>query len=264
MPHHQLKFRMYVDEVGNADLGSSDNPNHRFLSLTGVVIDLRYVQETLHAEMEAIKQRFFGSHPDEPLVLHRKELLNRQPPFSALRDAAVRAEFDAAILAGLRRWEFTTISVCIDKKRHLETYSAWHHNPYHYCMQVLLERFVMLLEGRNGVGDVMAESRGGKEDMRLKHSFARLVDEGTDFIAAERFRAVLTSRQLKVKPKSTNVSGLQLADLVAHPSRNEMLHSQGLRSEPLPEFGARVAEILETKYHRAGTKVWGVGKKMLP
>ena len=31
------KYRMYVDEVGNSDLGSSDNPNHRFISLTGVV-----------------------------------------------------------------------------------------------------------------------------------------------------------------------------------------------------------------------------------
>ena len=31
------KYRMYIDEVGNPNLGSSDNPNHRFLSLTGVL-----------------------------------------------------------------------------------------------------------------------------------------------------------------------------------------------------------------------------------
>jgi hypothetical protein len=37
------KYRMYVDEVGNPDLGSSGNPNHRYLSLTGVMIDLEYV-----------------------------------------------------------------------------------------------------------------------------------------------------------------------------------------------------------------------------
>ncbi len=31
------KYRIYIDEVGNPDLGSSDDPNHRFLSLTGVI-----------------------------------------------------------------------------------------------------------------------------------------------------------------------------------------------------------------------------------
>jgi hypothetical protein len=30
-----VKYRIYIDEVGNPDLESSDNPNHRFLGLTG-------------------------------------------------------------------------------------------------------------------------------------------------------------------------------------------------------------------------------------
>ena len=29
----QMKYRIYIDETGNPDLDSSDNPNHRFLSL---------------------------------------------------------------------------------------------------------------------------------------------------------------------------------------------------------------------------------------
>jgi len=33
-----MKYRMYVDEVGNSDLGASLDPNHRYLSLTGVVL----------------------------------------------------------------------------------------------------------------------------------------------------------------------------------------------------------------------------------
>ena len=38
-----MKHRMYIDEVGNSDLGASQDPNHRYLSLTGVVFDLAYV-----------------------------------------------------------------------------------------------------------------------------------------------------------------------------------------------------------------------------
>ena len=57
---------MYVDEVGNADLGSSDDPNHRFLSLTGVIIELAHVESAVHPQLEALKSAYFGSHPDEP------------------------------------------------------------------------------------------------------------------------------------------------------------------------------------------------------
>lgn len=80
-----MKYRIYIDEVGNSDLDSSDDPNHRFLSLTGVILELGYVQEVLHPQMEKLKAKFFHSHPDEPVVFHRKELLNAKPPFEALR-----------------------------------------------------------------------------------------------------------------------------------------------------------------------------------
>jgi len=37
-----MKYRIYIDEVGNPDLESCDDPNHRFLSLTGVIVALDY------------------------------------------------------------------------------------------------------------------------------------------------------------------------------------------------------------------------------
>gem|GEM_PF-2254388 len=42
-----MKYRIYIDEVGNSDLGSSDNPNHRFLSLTGIIFELEYIETTV-------------------------------------------------------------------------------------------------------------------------------------------------------------------------------------------------------------------------
>ena len=69
-----------MDEVGNADLHSSDDPNHRFLSLAGVVIGLCHVESVVHPQMEGLKSTFFGSHPDDPVILHRKELVNCRGP----------------------------------------------------------------------------------------------------------------------------------------------------------------------------------------
>lgn len=188
---------MYVDEVGNPDLESSDNFNHRFLSLTGVIMDLDYVKETFHPELENLKTKYFNSHPDEPIIFHRKELLGCKPPFSALRDAKLRKQFDRELLKLMGNWDYTVITVCIDKKKHNETYSQWKYHPYHYCMELLLERYFFYLENISSIGDVLAESRGGKEDRKLKKSFSRLWNTGTSYIEASMIQNVLSSKQLK-------------------------------------------------------------------
>lgn len=251
---------MYVDEVGNADLRSSEDPNHRFLSLTGVVIELGHVESVVHPKMEALKSAYFGSHPDDPIILHRKELLNCRGPFVSLRDAAVRAAFDGELLELISAWDYTVISVCLDKKEHRRKYTVWQYDPYHYCLAVLLERYVYFLSRRGVRGDVIAESRGGKEDRRLKESYARLLDKGSGYADAAQIGGALTSRQLKVKQKSNNLAGLQLADLVAHPSRNESLseHGHGVTIAP---FATKVIAVLQSKYDRRGERVFG--KKML-
>jgi hypothetical protein len=126
---------------------------------------------------------------------------------------------------------------------------------------MLLERYVFFLETKTAAGDVMAESRGGNDDMRLKKSFNRLWNEGTSYIEAKRIQAACTSCQLKVKPKSANIAGLQLCDLIAHPSRNEILLESKHRDKPLPPFGGAIASILARKYYQKDGKVYG--RKML-
>ena len=94
-----MKYRIYIDEVGNPDLASSENPNHRFLSITGVIFELDYVKEVLFPRLETLKHKFFEAHPDEPIILHRKEILNAKPPFEILHDQKIRIKFDKEILS---------------------------------------------------------------------------------------------------------------------------------------------------------------------
>ena len=256
-----MKYRIYIDEVGNPDLESSDNPNHRFLSLTGVIIALDHVDKVIYPEMEALKKKYFLSHPDDPVIFHRKEMVNARGAFESLKDAEIKRLFDDELTSALADWDYVVVSVCIDKKAHREQYAAWRYDPYHYCLAVLLERYVFFLNRHDSDGDVMAESRGGKEDRRLKNSFARLWEKGTYYVEPAQFQRRLTSKQLKVRQKANNVSGLQLADLLAHPSRNEILAENGLRAEPLPPFAQRVIEILQDKYYQRSGKIHG--KKLL-
>ncbi len=256
-----MKFRIYIDEVGNPDLESSEDPNHRFLSLTGVILDLDYVQQVVHPQMEVLKGKYFSYHPDEPVVFHRSEMVNALPPFQALKDPEVRRNFDDELLRLLDAWEYSVTSVCLDKKKHKETYTVWRYDPYHYCLEVLLERFVFFLNRRQSHGDAFAESRGGKEDRRLKAAYIRLWEHGTNFVGPDQFQRALTSKQLKVKLKTNNISGLQLADLLAHPSRNEILKEQGLLQKDLAPFAQQVIAILGRKYDGWGGRPFG--KKFL-
>ena len=260
-----MKYRRYVDEVGNSDLGASRDPNHRYLSLTGLILELGYIEQVVFPRLEDLKSRYFGSHPDDPIVLHRKEILNAKPPFAALRDPEVRAKFDEEILQLLAQLDYVAITVVIDKQAHVEQYTVWQHDPYHYCLAVLCERYALWLRANGETGDVMAESRGGREDRRLKDSFARVVREGTPFVSAATFGAAFTSIQLKVKPKANNIAGLQLADIVAHPAFRAALERRN-RNALAENFGGKIAAILEdSKYRRSpsGT-IDGWGRKWLP
>lgn len=260
-----MKYRLYIDEVGNSDLGASRQPNHRYHSLTGVILELEYVREVVSPAVENLKKRFFDSHPDEPLVLHRKELLNRRYPFAALRDPKIEAKFNTQLLKLLTELDYSIITVVIDKLEHVNRYSRWRYDPYHYCLKVIVERYVLWLRGHQARGDVMSESRGGKENQRLMDSFTRVHEEGSEYIGAEVVSTHLTSRQLKVKTKANNIAGLQIADLVAHPSFKA---TQARRNnEALPDnFGGTIAAILEhDKYIRSpGGRIEGWGRKWLP
>lgn len=259
-----MKYRIYIDETGNSDLRSSDDPNHRYLGLTGIIMDLGHVEKIVHPEMEALKKRYFFSHVDEPVIFHRKEMLNKKPPFHPLADTETEARFNDELLFLLARWEYTVISVLIDKKAHNDMYLTWKFDPYHYCLSVMLERFCFFLEGCNEVGDVMIESRGGKEDRRLKSSFSRLYQEGTEYISGDRFRKVFTSKELKVKPKANNISGLQLADMLAHPARRDILRREGVPQHSGRTLGDRIIAILRNKYYSRKGIVLGYGIKKLP
>lgn len=254
---NNMKYRMYVDECGNPDLRSSDNLIHRYLSLTGVIIDLDYISNTLYGQIESLKSKYFGSHPDDPIILHRKEMVNAKYPFEALTDKKIRKQFDAELLEYLKTWQYTVVTVCLDKQAHKEAYKVWRYDPYHYCLALLLERYAIFLEQRKSQGDVIAESRGGKEDRKLKDSFSRLWKDGTEYISPERFQGVLTSKQLKVKPKANNISGLQIADMIAHPSRTEILLENERLSTDLAPFAKKVVAILRRKYYQHEGKIFG-------
>jgi hypothetical protein len=93
-----VKYRLYIDEVGDPGLGASKDPRHRYLSITGIVIEIGYVDKVVFPEIEGLKKKYFYHHADEPIILHRKEIVNQRYPFHPLREEKIRKAFNRDLL----------------------------------------------------------------------------------------------------------------------------------------------------------------------
>ncbi len=260
-----IMYRLYIDETGNADLKASDDPNHRYLSLSGLIMTLTHAREHARPQFDQLKQDIFSPDPDEPLILHRKPIVNKNYPFDALRDPAIERKFNNDLLHILRTLRYTVITVVIDKLEHLKRYTVWRYDPYHYCLEVLLERYILSLSRRNLCGDVVAEVRSKNPDKRLKNCYAYLYENGTRYVKPDVVQRCLTSKHLKLKQKILNITGLQMADLIAHPSAM-YVRSQNT-DDPMPDnFGSKIVQVLiDQKYDRDWSgRIPGWGTKWLP
>ena len=91
------------------------------------------------------------------------------------------------------------------------------------------------------------------------------MDIGTHNLSSDDLQAHLTSKELKIKPKTANVSGLQVADLIAHPARRWFFKNVFKMDDHKVTFGDKIIEMLEEeKFFRYNSKIYGYGAKKLP
>ena len=262
---YEERFRLYVDESGDHVFNHLDNPSHRYLCLLGCWFK-NPDYEAFHRGLESVKQEILEPHPDEPVIMHREDIINRRGIFHKLRDEAKSREFDERLLAVIAAAQFRIVAVVIDKKALREKYGDAAAHPYHLAIGYLLQRYCGYLNHVNRCGDVMAESRGGREDRLLKESYADVYANGVWMTRAEHFQHALTSKELKIKPKSANISGLQLADLLGHPCRHDILMEFGHTTDAGGPFAVRLLEAVRGKFnaHLYDGRIKGYGKVLYP
>ena len=246
--------------------GAAEDPNVRYLALTGVLTSRAAHDLQIEPAIKRLKSIFPSPSPAFPIILHRREVMRREGPFAILRDDGMRAAFDNQLADVITNAPYLVITVQIDKRQHLEMYNVWRFDPYHYCLRCLIERFVLELHSRGLRGDVVIEPRFKKADKKVKASFERIYNEGTEHVPANTIQAHLSSRDIMFEPKKANVAGLQLADMLAHPSARYMRFERDGVPHP-DDFGTRVAKILvDRKYRRNpfSGNIAGWGTKWLP
>lgn len=264
-------YRLFIDEVGNDSLASSKDPKEQYLCLLGVVLDLDYADGQFTKCMNALKFAVFGT---TEVVLHRREMMKKEPaPYDLLKDPEVQSLCDERIMEIVTQACYTAIAVMIDKKALVEQYPK-QVNPYHYCLMALIERYINWLKERGAVGDVMAESRTKKANKKLSGAYRYLYKHGTRAWSSTKLvhspsevQKHLTSGEIKLKGKDSNVAGLQLADILASPARRDLIcRKEGVEMNEC--FGKGIVqELRKTKYRRSTWppyKLEGYGTKILP
>jgi hypothetical protein len=258
-------YRLYVDEVGTDGLTRVDKDQHRYLSLTGVAMPIASVTDDLTAKMNWIKHNVFDPDPDaSSIIFHRTEIVGLKGVFGLLTIDDKRKRFDRALLRMIDSTEFTVITALIDKVWMLRQTHWKNPHPYHYLMEILVEKYAQFLERKKSIGDIMPESRREK-DALLQAAYDEVRKSGTYYVPRPRMLRVLPGPKLKFRTKKENISGLQLCDLLAHPShmnvRKMMGHAVTERG-----FRTQIIEILkEKKYDRSGSgRILGYGVKHLP
>lgn len=260
------RFRLYLDESGDHVYRETAETAHRFLCLLGGWFkNPDYIQ--FHESLENFKGRHFHHHPDNPVILHREDMINRRRVFKILQDDTKRAKFDEDLLNVIQAAEFKVVAVVIDKAALRASYGESAAHPYHLGLGFLLQRFAGYLNRINRVGDVMAEARGGREDLLLQESYSRIYQHGSwGVTSAASFQSALSSRQIKLREKKANISGLQLADLLGHPAKMWALRHYGIVQDKPAPFAERLMKIAEEKFNRHlfNNKLEGYGIVLYP
>jgi Protein of unknown function (DUF3800) len=206
-----MSLIVYLDEVGNPTLEDTDKDFPLF-AIALFICDADCYRDAICPRVLKLKFDWFGH---EGVILHSRDIRKAQGDFGILTDPDTRARFLADLTSVMEQCDYQLIAVAVRKDRHKARY-RYPADPYDLALMFALERLVSVLEGaKQAEVMIIAERRGTREDRELYTAFQRVVSAGTEFIDGSRFRRI--AFRMAFVPKTMNVVGTQMADLVAYP-----------------------------------------------
>jgi hypothetical protein len=240
-------YIVFVDESGDHGLESIDPAYPVFVLAFCVIAKTVYSRQAIPAVTE-FKFRHFGH---DQIVLHERDIRKDLGEFSFLKDRGRKERFLEELSAIVGGTDMVVLASVIRKDKLAGQY-RYPGNPYEIALGFGLERTQKWL-ARHQAGEattpVILERRGKQEDESLELEFRRIC-------AGQNYAQSTLALEPRFVPKSANVPGLQLADLVARPIGRHVLN---------PDQPNRAYDVVETKLDRSpGGEVRGWGLKVFP
>ena len=234
-------FIVYVDESGDHSLTSIDE-NYPVFVLAFCIFYKEHYRTKIVPTIQKLKFDYFGH---DLVILHEREIRKELGEFNIFTSKEEKNGFLQKLSKIIEQNNFV-LAACVIEKQKLHNKQKEIH-PYHFslthCLETLYE-FVKEKGQEDKLTFVAVESRGKKEDKELEIEFRRICDGENKFKKNLPF-------SIKIIAKSTNSTGLQLADLVARPIGQHIL---------FPEQANQAFDLLKEKFYcEGGRKKVGEG-----
>ena len=241
------KFIIYADESGDHNLVSI-NPQNPVFVLVFCIFDKQEYSTLIVPAIQKLKFKYWGH---DGVILHGHEIRKRHGDFNVLLNSDRREAFLAELSTIIEQMPMTVIAAAIDKSRHVKQYTD-PANPYEIALAFCMERLQWWLKEQNETAHsthLVVERRGKHEDQMLELEFRRISD-------GHNAMGKMPNLDIRFMDKKHNSTGLQIADLVAHPIARHVID---------PSQANRGFEIIRPKFRKkADGKIDGYGLKVFP
>lgn len=211
---------LFLDESGDHNLKIIDNYYPIFV-LAGSVIDENHHKNVLIPELFEFKKKLFGT---KDIVLHYRDYTRNKKGFEKMKYKKFRNKFYKELNRIIKDTDFVLIACIIDKIEHEDRYGVLAIDPYTLSLEIVIERFIMLLEDKEEKGVIIAESRGQQLDNQIELEFLKFKIKGTRF-----FKPIKITDRIDnfiIRKKEDNIAGLQLVDALVTPIGRRYLNKK--------------------------------------
>ncbi len=243
-----MKYYLFIDESGDHGLTSVDL-NFPVFVLCGVLIDEIAYRDFVRSTHN-IKWRFWGNRK---VIFHSSDIRKCEKEFVILFDQEVKALFYEHLSNLLAEHPYTVIAAAIRKDKYIERYGKLSNDVYELALSFIIERAVFFLDGIHRPDktlEMVIERRGKREDQSLHSHYQRLMSRGTGFVSRDRL--IEYALGIRFKKKIQDISGLQLADLIAYPIARYVIDPQRAN----PTFDIINPKIYSRNGQRYGLKIY--------
>jgi hypothetical protein len=227
-------YIIYADESGDHGLASI-NPEMPVFVLAFCIFRKEDYIRSVVPSVQTLKFKYWGH---DGVILHNHEIRKRKGEFNILKNQPRAEGFFDDLNVCLINMPVTVIAAVIDKLSLAKLIpSGLHPNPYYLALGFCVAELRKFLNetAENGTKTfIIAERRGAEEDKLLAAEFAKIDAPGP-------------ALELRFMDKKHNSTGLQIADLVAHPIARHSIH---------PDQPNRAFSILKNKLYAVGNITW--------
>lgn len=208
---------LHIDEGGKSNPEHPLPPRPTYFSLAGITIAEEKTDD-YKAAADEIKLQFFRK---TDITLHEPQMRERRDWFAFGNDIARQEKFDRAIENLLETTDFQVFGVGVRKEAFQRQFVDVGLDPYlptdvyALAITLLLERYVDFLSSQSTprLSSVIFESQGTLEDATHQLEYARVLVDGSQWVAGNSFRLWLEPG-LTFRPKSGS-DPMEIADMFA-------------------------------------------------